>query len=664
MGCLEKQRSLRDFYNIPREIFETLPEKGAFDMKKIPIDQYLCPKCKKNAELLYVHLDNGEIELKCKYDGKINLKITDYFNKIKNSPFNYYNTKCHNCEKVQKDEIMINEENNQMIINNDNIFRYCYKCKTDFCSQCIENYADHKPDHPDIPINEKLNRCLEHDKEEVSEYCEDCEENIICKKNIDRHQGHKTIKLKDLEMEAIISIEKIREKNQMLTDIIRFNQIIINSYNQFPNNYYNIKGVINLWKSLSEQGKRNSKKIDNFIKGLEKSSKKQEEALNELLEKRIVLNGKEDILNLSNWEEEVKEKINKEKNQQQENDENQNLNFKIENKDLQLISKIQFRQLRGIDISNNKIKNIEFLNNMNLPDLKFFDASHNNIDKIGPIAELNCKEIQVILLNDNEIKDISAFQNSDFPVLEILRVDSNKINESDFNFNIIKKKYEGKLIYKEFTFGMFKKKYKRFLLLNDEKIEDEKEEEEKKNKEEKILKDLKSIEISGLNDPDKGKEMLKDLYLILPKKNNLRKLKIDNNGLQNLSLFERFSLPKLKELDLSLNKINNLKFLYEMKKLSNLNTLFLNANKINDITPLFKFVIPSEENKKENNKNVDDKSRKKIKIISIKENNFVAKNKIDDNEIYFVLDEDNIKMVDDLQKKKEIAMDVEIEIKN
>ena len=79
-----------------------------------------------------------------------------------------------------------------------------------------------------------------------------------------------------------------------MADIIRFNEIIINSYVKFPENYFYIKSLINVTKTIDEEKKRDSRVIECMINRLEKSCKAQKEAIKSFRnEFSIDLNGNE-----------------------------------------------------------------------------------------------------------------------------------------------------------------------------------------------------------------------------------------------------------------------------------------------------------------------------------------------------------------------------------
>ena len=538
----------------------------SFSDTRIPDDQYLCPSCDKVPEILNIHADNGYIELKCKYHGKIYLTLQDYYLKMEKNSFTYFKTKCFNCNKEQKSK--------------DNMFKYCYYCKVDFCEDCANDFhqreKEHRHNHLDvcIPVNEKNHKCLEHFNSDILSFCLDCQENICEKENTTKHRGHEKINLFTFNKDIIQYIAIIKEKNKILSNIIRFNQIVLNSYEKFQNNYFNIKSLINIGKTIDSENQRDSKELDIMINGLEKSRKIQKKAIESLQKKfSIDLDGHETKLSLRK----------------------RNLG----DNGFNLISKIQFINLKEIDISENGIKNIEPLNNMNLPHLEYLNMSNNEIEKIEPIAELNSKKLKEICLQNNKIQDFSSFLKSEFPELERLRVENNNFDKSLQSFkDLINKKYKNKVFYIAKTPKDFETKYGREINLDEE-----------------------IIDLSHLKGKD---ELLQELYLIVKPDNKIKELKLDDNEIKNASLLSRIPLNKLKMLDLSLNNITNLQFLTEMK-MPKLTTIYLNANKINDIYPLIQI-------------NDTVKNFPNLYIISLKENNLNIKDKESKRVIKTLLD--------------------------
>ena len=175
--------------------------KKIFD--SLPIDQYLCPFCGEIPQLLNIHTDNGYIEFRCKKDKDYLISVQDYFKKLSESNFTYYNIKCYNCNREQ-----INYKKDEQI------FKYCYLCKKDLCYECVEKQCkDHDKSHlaQCIPINEKSTRCLEHFKEgKYTSFCNDCHVNI-CEENKERiHGKHKVTGFFKVEPQIKVIIEKNR----------------------------------------------------------------------------------------------------------------------------------------------------------------------------------------------------------------------------------------------------------------------------------------------------------------------------------------------------------------------------------------------------------------------------------------------------------------------
>ena len=82
-----------------------------------------------------------------------------------------------------------------------------------------------------------------------------------------------------------------------------------------------------------------------------------------------------------------------------------------------------------------------------------------------------------------------------------------------------------------------------------------------------------------------GDILLIELYPLINSSNKIITLILDDNKLRDLSLLGKMPLYYLKNLDLSLNLITNIKFLKNLSNTSKLESLYLNDNKINNITP-------------------------------------------------------------------------------
>ena len=538
---------------------------------EVPSGQMLCPLCERIPEILNVQTDNGHIELKCKNHGILQMTIQQYYRELKNSKFNYYKTKCANCNKVQGTK-------GQM-------FSYCYYCKVDLCDKCVNNFNldkfDHRHNHLDycIPVNEKPHRCLEHFNSDIISFCVDCQENICEKDHTKKHRGH--IKINFIAFEADIGKYKeiIAEKIRVLSDIIRFNQVILNTYDKSQNNYFHIQSLINLGKSLEEEKKRDPKELEYMINYLEKSHKTQQEAIKSLQDDfNIGLSGKEIKLYLRKYD--------------------------LFDRGFKLVSQILFKRLIDLDVSENNLNNIDPLNNMNLPYLKYINVSDNKIIDIKPLAGLNSKKLKEICIQNNLVEDFSAFLKSEFPALERIRIEGNNFNKDAEEFKQFLKKFTKKVIYIAKTIEEFNRKYG---VQIDEK--------------------MGKIDLTGLR---AGDILLQELYLITTPSKPIKVLILQNNNIKDASLLSRMPLRQLKILDISVNEITNLKFLTEMK-CKHLTELYLNDNKINDITPLVQLNDPDLFKKGEevadDVNDVNKRNFPNLTTISIKNNNLIDEEK-------------------------------------
>jgi Leucine-rich repeat (LRR) protein len=329
--------------------------------------------------------------------------------------------------------------------------------------------------------------------------------------------------------------------------------------------------VINIGKSLVKENLRDSQDIECVSDSLKDTYKKQEDAIITLLENNnIYITKKETALKLRN------------KN--------------LKDEEFKLISLIKFNQLQEINLSENNIKNIEPFRKMNLPYLEYLDMSNNKIVHVSPITEINSKILTEIYLQNNEIYDFSPFLHAEFPKLELLRIDNNRFDSSSGTFKNLKSKYYNELIYEPKTFEEFNKKFST------------------------NIEFLKTENINLTNSKG-GNGILKELYNIIPFENNIKQLILTNIDLSDTSVLIRLPFFNLEKLDLTLNNLTNIKFLYKMK-LQNLKNLYLNDNKINDISALIGIEIPNIEiiTLYHNNITNDDQEAKEI-VSSLKQKN-------------------------------------------
>lgn len=510
----------------------------------IPNDQYLCPFCDEIPELVNIHTDNGTVVFKCRC--KLNeeqiVPIDRYF-KILSDSNTYFKSVCCICNKLQKN------------YRKKEVFQYCYVCKKDYCNECFQKVENHPKSHFNqwIPINSKNTRCLEHYKEgPYTSFCLDCHLNVCNEYSTKIHREHKKISFFKIEPKKKI----ILEKNRILANIIKFNELILNTYESFPDNYFHNINVANLAESIIAENSREPKVLENAFKNLEANIKIRNKAIEEFNKKfKMSLKGNEEELSLQN--------------------------IGLKDSDFRLLSKINFSNLKDLNLSYNQIKDISSIKNLETSNLKYLNFNHNNIEDIGVLESLNLTSLIELQLQNNNLKSVSSLLNSEMPSLKLLRIEGNNDLDRSLNdFKKVIKKFTKQIIYVVKTYEDFNKKY-------DVKISEE-------------SKDI------DLRDSRKGNDILKDLYLLNSNYDKLSSLYLYNCEIDDITLLSRISFKNLEILDLSDNNIKNIEILAKLK-CKKLVQLYLDDNKISYITPL--------------------KYMKSLKIVSIKNNKIIPNDK-------------------------------------
>ena len=480
----------------------------------IPNDQYLCQYCGQVPELVNIHVDNGTVEFKCRcnIDEEQILPIERFFQILKSNT--YYNTNCCLCQKLQKE------------IKNET-FKYCYKCKKDYCKECLENEEKHPRSHIDecIPINSKMTRCLEHFKEgPYNSFCLDCHLNV-CK---DYHKGHKIIDFDKILPDKDI----ILKKNKALYNIIKFNELILNTYESFPDNYFHAKNVANLAESIKAENDRNPKVLEKAFQNLESNIKE----FNEKYKTSI----KRDVKELSLQ------------------------NIGLKDSGLKLLANIDLLKIIDLNLSGNQIKDIYPLKGIKTTFMKYLNLNDNNIEDIKVLESMNLKSLIELQLKNNNIKSVSPLLNTKMPSIKFLRFEgNNNLDRSLKDFKKVVNKFIKQFIYVVQTYEDFNKKYD---------LEPENQ----------ISEDSKKIDLTNSR---RGNDILKDLYSISSNYDKLEIIYLYNCEIDDISYFERMSLKNLKILDLSNNKIKNIEVLPQIN-CKKLQQLYLDDNEISYITPL------------------------------------------------------------------------------
>ena len=487
-------------------------------------DQYLCPMCKRVPELTNIFTDIGCIELKCKEHGANILTVKQYFEKIKESEFHYFNFKCKNCNRIQKN----------CLKKGDGLFQFCYICKKEFCHNCCKGGIAHPKFHIEkcINVNEMNTRCLDHfDEGYYTSFCLDDNENVCKKYTKKKHGGHN---IKDfLKMETKQKI--IVERNKVLSELIKFNNLILNTYRKHPDNYFHKMNVNMLADLIQAENSRNPKELENIFKELELKVNLKNKAIKEFKNKyNLEIKGNEEKLILRNKG--------------------------IDNNALKLLTNIILYNLKEIDLSFNKIRNIDNLQYLYSGLLEYLSLNDNSIEDIKALENMDLSNLKELNLQNNQIKQFQSLIDAKMPVLELLRIENNSdLNPPLKELEQLKKKYEKQIVCVVQTFQDFNKKYK----VN-------------------ISKNTTKLDLVGNS---KGNDILKDLYLLLPEINDLNELILSDCGIDNISVLSRIHLPKVEIIDLSFNKIIHIEPLCNLRK-NKLRKLYLNNNIISDISPL------------------------------------------------------------------------------
>ena len=484
-------------------------------------DQYLCPMCRNVPELVNVFTDNGYVEFKCKDHGNIILTVQQYFEKLNDSEFAYFNFKCSECNIIQRDHFK------------DGIFKFCYNCRKIFCQNCCKNKNNHKDFDSEkcLNVNEMNSRCPDHITEIYTRFCLDDYENVCEEYSTKKHRGH--------DMKSFFKIEAkikvIEEKNKILKDLIRFNNLIINTYKAFPDNYFHNINVKHLAEIIEAENKRDPKELENLFKELELNIKIKNKSIKEFKDKyNLEIKGNEERLILRSRG--------------------------LDDYFLKLLSKLKLVNLKEIDLSFNKIKNVEYLSDMNLGVLEILSLNDNIIEDISLFKGMELNKIKELNLQNNNIKKIEPLMDVKMPVLELLRIEGNcDLKPTLDGMKKVIDKYKKQIVYVVQSFDDFNKKFNV-----------------------KVKKTSTKLDFNGNS---KGNEILKDLYLILPKDNELKELRLADCGISDISILSRLYLPQVEKIDLSFNKIIHIEALCDMKE-NKLKYLYLNDNNISNIAPL------------------------------------------------------------------------------
>ena len=383
----EKQKNQDDF-----EYIESLAN-----------DQYSCPECALVPEIINIYYDTNEIEIKCLIHGTKKLPLKDYF--LKESKYLYNNIECAICHKRKN--------------LNKTFYKYCYHCKNAICYDCALRHHNHGEL---ANLNEINNKCEEHEGEcNFIIYCFTCNTNICSKISETKHKDHQKeviSKFKPTKEEIELlktNIGILKKDKELLTYLYKMNKTLLLTYEEHPNNYNHNINISNAAKCLEKNN------YDLFINMLN-DKKKIIDQFNNNYEKKV--SGAENILNLNG--------------------------VSLGNEGLNNLRKIEFNDLRILNLENNNINDISCFKGWNLSRLKTLNLKNNGIKDISVIKEIfeNSNELEYIYLDNNKISNIDILNDDNIIKNKNLKEINLKGNSIDYNSNGVKeilKKFKSKI---------------------------------------------------------------------------------------------------------------------------------------------------------------------------------------------------------------------------
>lgn len=536
---------------------------------------------------------------------------------------------------------MSNEES--ILVNELKKLLLCSKCHKE--RKIIKFYTDLAK----IKLTCKNQDCTEKDEEETLDLDELIEDKFLEKPSEYENKDEEVQKILDenANNRDLVSDESkphkktLKDKIIMLSNIIRANQLVLETQEKHPNNYYHILSLENLGKSYEKEAQRK----ENFVDDLDKNLKDIEKKINdqnkilEDIKSKYKIDIKKEHIEQPNLRLVLRGKsMNKRK-----------IIYKLEDKGFKLITQLIFKNLKELIVASNKIKNIECLNNMLLPHLELLDMGDNEIEDIQAIANIKSRYLTTIILNDNKIKTLNPFY-GEKPIyfkLQTLAVQNNQdLIGKEKEFKGIKEKHKGiKILFESININEFNKRHNT-----------------------NIIEDEKSYNLGRIK---KNREiLLDDLFSLIKLEYKIRYLILDNNNIKDASLLSKMPLFCLRRLDLSVNKINNISFLKKLSKTcKKLADLFLDNNNIYDISVL-KCAEPEDGKEKKDleigvstgseqkNKNKNEENYKPSCIFHYLKNLSIKINKFDANK------DAEIKGIIECFNNEDIITDIEFDKKD
>ena len=97
--------------------------------------------------------------------------------------------------------------------------------------------------------------------------------------------------------------------------------------------------------------------------------------------------------------------------------------------DIKALQHVKFNKLEILNLSSNMISDINVLEKVNFKELKQLILDHNNISDINVLGKVNFNKLEVLDLNTNKISDINVLEKVNFKGLRTLNLNANKITD-------------------------------------------------------------------------------------------------------------------------------------------------------------------------------------------------------------------------------------------
>ena len=223
------------------------------------------------------------------------------------------------------------------------------------------------------------------------------------------------------------------------------------------------------------------------------------------------------------------------------------LSKKIGDEGLKLLCSIKFKKLDQLLLEENDIQSIECLPKNNFgKDLIALDLSTNKISNIEPLAKVVFPNLHHLFLNNNQISSLDVLAKVNFPALIELNLSSNKI-ESINTFISVK-------------FPQLKQ-----LDLSKNQISD--------------ISPLAKINFQKLEELSLDQNKIDSMdALVNMNCKNLKKLKFEKNNIKNVEILEKINFPKLNYLSLGDDTLGDKVQVLKKIKFGELEDLYLYLN--------------------------------------------------------------------------------------